>query len=200
MISLTSPIETPFHRIPAPLKLAALCLFTFSVYLAEGMPPHIGAVAAVAAMYAVPGLQFLAMGAVRLRPLWPFLAVLFVWHIATADPYTGLQIAMKLVAAVGLANLVTMTTRLDDLISVAERSLAPLRRLGVRAKGLGIAIAMVVRFTPVIVQKGSQLAESWRSRSPRRPGWRIIVPLVLLVIDDAADVGESLRARGGIPT
>ena len=28
MLTLTSPVETPFHRLPAGAKLGALCLFT----------------------------------------------------------------------------------------------------------------------------------------------------------------------------
>ncbi|PJE28084.1 ABC transporter permease, partial [Pseudooceanicola lipolyticus] len=42
------------------------------------------------------------------------------------------------------------------------------------------------------------LAESWRARSPRRPGLRTILPLAALAIDDAEHVAEALRARGGL--
>lgn len=198
MISLTSPIETPYHRFRAGYKLCLLCLFTFSVYLAEGLLVHLAAVASVLCLYLVPGFAFFATGLRRLLPIWPFLAVLLVWHLATAKYSDGIEVAAKLISAVGLANLVTMTTRLDDLIAVVERAFLPFRRIGISAKGLGIAIAMVIRFTPVLMQKGAQLTESWKSRSPRRPGWRVILPLFLLVLDDAAEVGESLRARGGV--
>ena len=41
------------------------------------------------------------------------------------------------------------------------------------------------------------LRESWRARSPRRPGWRILLPATLAALDDADHVAEALRARGG---
>ena len=198
MIALTSPVETPYHRLPAGLKLAALCLFTFAIFLAEGLALHLGALALVAALYLVGGLRFARAGVAMLRVLVPFLVIIALWHGLTGAFAEGAKLALRLLAAVGLANLVTMTTRLDDMIGVLRWLTAPLRRLGVRTGALELAIALVVRFTPVLAEKGGLLAEAWRARSPRRPGWRIVAPFALLAIDDADHVAEALRARGGV--
>ena len=69
-------------------------------------------------------------------------------------------------------------------------------RLSTRA--LELAIAMVLRFTPMLVENGQRLAMSWRARSRRKPGWRIVMPMAALALDDADHVAEALRARGGI--
>ncbi|WP_166418954.1 energy-coupling factor transporter transmembrane component T family protein [Cochlodiniinecator piscidefendens] len=198
MISLTSPIKTPFHKIPAGVKLGLLSLFTASLFLSETLTMHVGAVALTVAFYLIGGVAFAKSGFKMLKPLWPFLAIIMLWHVVTDTTPAGVLITLKLVAAVGMANLVTMTTRLDEMIVVLEWLMTPLRKLGVRTGAVSIAIALVVRFTPVLAQKATYLGQSWKARSPKRAGWRIVAPFALLAIDDAEHVAEALRARGGI--
>jgi biotin transport system permease protein len=102
-----------------------------------------------------------------------------------------------MLSAVGLANLVTMTTTLAAMMDVVNRLLRPFARLGVNLRAIELAAAMVIRFTPVLAQKGGALALSWRARSRRLAGWRVIVPFLVLALDDAEHVAEALRARGG---
>lgn len=198
MIALTSPIETVFHRIPAGLKLGFLCLFTLFLFLNDAALIRSTAACLVGLLYLSGGMRFAVEGIKHLKPIFFFVAIIAIWHIVTATMGEGIGIVLLLIAAVGMANLVTMTTRLDDMLAVLHWLTWPLRKLGVNTRALELAIAMVIRFTPVLMQKGSALVEAWRSRSPRRPGWRIIVPLVLLAIDDAEHVSEALRARGGV--
>ena len=91
-----------------------------------------------------------------------------------------------------------MTTPLQGMIAVLERLAAPFARLGLKPHVLAVSIALVIRFTPVLLARAERLAEAWRARSPRRPGWRVVVPLALGAIDDAEQVAEALRARGGL--
>jgi biotin transport system permease protein len=55
----------------------------------------------------------------------------------------------------------------------------------------------MMRFVPVMLQRHGQIVEGFRARSPRRPGWRILMPVLLAALDDAERVAEALRARGG---
>lgn len=197
MLSLTAPHPTPLHRLPAGMKLAALALATAGIVALEAPLPLVAAGGAVAALHLALGWRIAAQGLRLLRPLWPFAAVLLGWHLWTGDPQRGALIALRMGTAVALANLVTMTTRLDDMIAVVERVARPLARLGLPPRRLALAIALVIRFTPVLMARAGQLADSWRARSPRRPGWRLAVPLALSALDDADRVAEALRARGG---
>ncbi|QUJ75843.1 energy-coupling factor transporter transmembrane protein EcfT [Sulfitobacter albidus] len=197
MISLTSPVRTRAHDWPAGAKLLALCVATIALFAVKDPWVLALAAAGVAALYAVPGRVFLRHGAARLRPLWPFVALVLAWHGLTGDLPGGLAIVLRMGAAVALANLVTMTTSLTEMRALLARGLAPLARLGVNTRAVELAVVMVIRFTPVMAQHGATLAEGWRARSRRRPGWRIIVPLMVRALDDADDVAEALRARGG---
>lgn len=198
MISLTSPVETRAHRWPAGAKLAALCVVTLILFSIETPLPHLGFLVVMLALYTLPGRVFLRIGLRRLRVLWPFVALIAVWHAATGDIASGMVITLRMVTAVGLANLVTMTTRLGDMMAVVRWLTAPLGLLGVKPERIALAMALVVRFTPVLTEKGRLLSLSWRARAARRVGWQIVLPFAVLAIDDAEHVAEALRARGGL--
>ncbi|MBY6059293.1 energy-coupling factor transporter transmembrane component T family protein [Leisingera daeponensis] len=198
MISLTSPVRTRAHSWPAGVKLAALGAATFALFLISDLRILAAALVGMAGLYALPGRQFFRTGMERLRVLWPFLAILAIWHILTATYAEGAEIILRLLTAVGLANLVTMTTALSEMIAVIRLLATPLRRLGLSTRALELAIALVIRILPALIENGQRLSDAWRARSPRRPGWRVVVPFTLLALDDADHLAEALRARGGI--
>jgi biotin transport system permease protein len=197
MLTLTFPFETPLHRLPAGAKLAALCLVTLLLFRVSGLVPLAFCAMAVAALHGLGGIALLRRGAAAIRPLWPFAAVLVIWHGVTGDLAGGAVILLRLATAVAAANLVTMTTRLDAMIAVIERLAAPLAILGLPPRRLALAIALVIRFIPVLSGRLAQIRDAWRARSPGGPGWRILVPATLAALDDADRVAEALRARGG---
>lgn len=198
MISLTSPVRTCAHGWPAGAKLAALCGATFILFSFEALWFQVLILAGTLLIYAAPGRQFFKTGLSRLRILWPFLVLILLWHILTADIENGAVIGLRMISAVALANLVTMTTKLSQMVEVVTWMTAPLRKIGLKTRSLELAIAMVIRFIPVLVEKGHMLALSWRARSAKRLGWRTIIPFAVLAIDDAEHVAEALRARGGL--
>jgi biotin transport system permease protein len=198
MISLTSPVETRAHGWPAGLKLGLLCAATLVLFFVEAVQWHLVFLVSACALYALPGWRFLRVGLGRLRVLWPFVLLILVWHFITADVIAGLVIVLRMITAVALANLVTMTTRLGDMMGVVHWLLTPLRLFGIRTRAVELAMALVVRFTPVLAHKGHLLTLAWKARATRRQGWRIVTPLAVLAIDDAEQVAEALRARGGL--
>ena len=195
MLTLTSPVETFAHRWPAGAKLAGLCAFTYLLFALQ--TPVALAVAALltAALIAVAGGRFARESLRALRPLAVFLGLIAAWHLWQQDA-AGIPVLLRLVTAVAAANFVTMTTRLSDMISVIQTLARPLSPL-IRPATLALAIALVIRFLPVMLARSALIAEAWRARSPRRPGWRILLPGTLAALDDADRVAEALRARGG---
>lgn len=198
MISLTSPVRTRAHGWPAGAKLAALAVATFVLFVVHDLRLLTAALGICLLLYALPGAAFFRGGIARLKVLWPFLAILGLWHGATATYSGGAEIILRLITAVGLANLVTMTTALSEMIAVLRWLATPLRRFGLNTRAMELAIALVIRILPQFVANGERLSDAWRARSRRRPGWRIVVPFVLLALDDADHLAEALRARGGV--
>ena len=198
MISLTSPVRTRAHDWPAWTKLLALCLTTLGLFFVESLTAQAVVCAGVLLAYLLPGRVFFRAGMSRLFILWPFVAVVALWHLAVGDFRAGAVIILRMISVVGLANLVTMTTRLTQMTDLMRRLLAPLRWLGIRTDAIELAIALVIRATPALLDKGQNLRDAWRARTHRRPSWRIILPFTLLAVDDAEHLAEALRARGAI--
>lgn len=198
MISLTSPVETRADRWPAGVKLGGLCLVSTGLLLTDSPALHVAAAGLVLALYAAPGVLFLRAGLRALRVVLPFVIVLLAWHLLTGDGARGGVITLRMVTLIALANLVTMTTGLSAMVELVRSLTAPLRQLGLPTHLLETAVPLVIRFTPVLISRAEALAEAWRARSFRRPGWRLLLPLMLGALDDADHVSEALRARGGV--
>lgn len=197
MLTLTSPVDTWAHHLPAGPKLGLLCLWTVLLYALTSPAALTVAALAVLVLLASCGRTFLTTALHLLRPLWPFIVIVALWHLWLHDLQTGATILLRLITAVAAANFVTMTTRLSDMIAVITRLARPLRRFGLEPATLALAIALVIRFIPVMLLRMDQIRDAFRARSLRRPGWRVLVPALLAALDDAEQVAEALRARGG---
>ena len=196
MLTLTSPVATPLHRLPAGLKLAVLAALTVVLFRLTSPLALAAALACIAGLHLAFGRPFAAHALRMLRPLWPFVAVVAIWHLWTGEALQGAAIILRMLAAVAAANLVTMTTRLSDMLAAIEwiaRPLAPV----LPPRRLALAVALVIRFIPTLADRMQAIRQAWAARSPRRPGWRVLVPATLAALDDADHAAEALRARGG---
>ena len=196
MLTLTSPVEIWAHRLAAGTKLAALAGATTGLFLLDA--PWMLALAGVTAagLYASGGVGFAKAGVRQLWPLWPFVVLVGLWHLWTGDTAGGAVVLLRMVTAVALANFITMTTRLSDMLAVFERLARPLAPI-LPPRRLALAFALVIRFIPVMLERMALIRQSWSARSPRPPRWRVMVPATLSALDDADRVAEALRARGG---
>ena len=197
MLTLTSPVETPWHRVAAPVKLALLAVSTVALFWLHSPASLLAALIVIACLHAPGGRVFAAHALRMLRPIWPFVGVVAIWHLLIRDVEGGTVVILRMIAAVAAANLVTMTTRLAEMMAVIEHLAQPLARVGLPPRSLALAMALVIRFIPVMQERHARIVDAWAARSAKRPGWRVIVPSVLAAIDDADHVAEALRARGG---
>jgi biotin transport system permease protein len=198
MLTLTWPEKTRAHGWPAGVKMGLLAVGTMALF-ALSSPVTLGLVLAGLGLLAfVPGRDFGRASLRALRPLWPFVLVVGAYHLWLGEPVAGMAIILRLLAAVMAANLVTMTTPLSGMLAVFEWLLLPLGRLGMNPQAPAMAFALVIRFIPVTLARATCLTDAWRARAPRSPGWRIVAPVAISTLDDAAHVGDALRARGGL--
>ena len=197
MLTLTSEVPIWAHRLPAGVKLAALAVVTMILFRLSGALPVALALAAIAALVLTGGPRFARQAARMLRPLLPFVLLVGLWHLFTRDLAGGAEVILRMAAAVAAANFVTMTTRLSDMQRVLEWLCRPLAPLGLPPARLALAMALVIRFIPVLSDRAGQIGAAWAARSPRRPGWHLVAPLTAAALDDAAQVADALRARGG---
>lgn len=198
MLTLLHPSDSWAHRLPAWVKLALLPVASVGL-LATSSVGVTGVVCLGAGGLLISCGGGLARAALRaLRPVFLFVGIMLLWFWVSDAMAEGLRIALRMLALVMLSLFLTMTTRFDAILGVVTALLRPLP--GVDAARLAFAAVLTLRMTPVLIDKGQRLAEAWRARSPRRPGWRIVLPWSIVALDDAAHVAEALRARGGLPS
>ena len=196
MISSYLPGRTLLHRIGAGWKLLGLLLVSMLLLPVE-QPLVLAAVLACA-------LGLLAslgsgMGTV-LRSLKPVaFVVLFILalHGLFGTFQAGVIVALRLASLLLLATLITLTTRLDDMLDTLTPVLRPVALVGLSERRLALAIALAIRFTPMLIDVTRQLNEAYRARSGRNGHVKLVAPLCLHALNAADHVAEALAARGG---
>ncbi|WP_321829593.1 energy-coupling factor transporter transmembrane component T [Thalassovita sp.] len=198
MISLTSEVRTPYHSWPAGRKLLGLCLFTVAVFYLEQSVAALLVMGAVACAYLVAGRRFARQGLRLIRPVFWVSLIIMTYHVLTRDIEAGLLVCMRLATAVAAANLVTLTTALEDMLDVMERLMARLFISPKIRRRIALSVTLMIRFIPELTRKGGTLIEAWRARSTKKFSWKLLLPFALLALDDAEQVAEALKARGGV--
>jgi biotin transport system permease protein len=199
-LALYVPRAGVVHRLPAGLKLlllAALAVALFALPTLTAAGAALAGVLAVGLLVARLPVPALARQARAVR--WWLLALVVV-HWLTTDLRTGVHVALRLLALVLAAAVVTATTRVNDMVVVVERLCAPLRLVGVRPARVGLAITMALRFIPVLVERADRIREAQAARGGSPHGVRAlrttVAPLLVQVLQMAHDVSEALDARG----
>ena len=195
MIGLYLPGTSPLHRASAGLKLLLLVSLTTAVVAVREPWAVLVAAVVVAAGFAVARLGPRPLFA----QIWPlrwfalFLVPLQWW---TGGWRAVAVVVGTLVVTVAAAGLVTITTRVSDMLDVLERALTPLRRFGVAPERVSLVLALAVRAVPVLAGTYGEVRDARRARGLERSARALLVPLVVRTVRHADRLGEALAARG----
>jgi biotin transport system permease protein len=182
------------HRLPAAAKLISL-LVLLAATLALRSPIGVaGAMALTVLLYASAGLVRAVPA--QVRPMRWLVLGLFALQTLTAGWATAVVVAGQLVVAVVLAGLVTLTTRVVELLDVFERMLYPLRHIGVDAERVALTLALAIRTVPVVAGLAEQVRDAQRARGGTLSPRAFAVPFVVRSLRHADALGEALAARG----
>lgn len=195
MIQLYRPGTSALHRLPASAKLAAFAV----VVLAISLYPHdlwsaVVVLLVVCGLYAVAGMPLTVLGREMWRLRW-LVVVLGAALWIFVSPVAAWVSVVRVVALILLAALLTLTTRMGDLLAVLHRVLRPLRRVGVDPDAVGLTISLALTMIPVVAGFSERVREAQRARGVRL-GVRSAVPLLVRTLRHADDVGDALAARG----
>jgi biotin transport system permease protein len=195
-LALYSPVPSALHRTPAGLKLAALAALSVLLFAVPEVPVASLALTVVVVL-AVAGARLTPrLLLAQLRPVWLWLVGLLTFHVLVTDLATGALAVLRLVTLVLAAAVVTATSRVAELVAVIEWLCAPLRLVGVRPARIGLAIAMTLRFIPLVAERAERIREAQAARGATRPLFLSLVPLLVQVLQLAHTTAEALDARG----
>lgn len=195
MIGLYRPGTSLLHRAPAGLLLLLLVAGTTTLVLVRTPLAVAVAAAAVAVGYVLAGVPASA----TLAQLWPlrwFVLVLVPLQWWSGGWRLVVVVVGTLLVTVAAAALVTLTTRVSDVLDACVRMLRPARRLGVDPERVALTLALTVRAVPVLADTFAQARDARRARGLERSPRALLVPLVLRTLRHADRLGEALAARG----
>jgi len=195
MIAPYLTAKTWLHHVSAGWKLLALAAISIAFTQLTDWRGLLAAAAAVLALYLLTLLGHWS----RLR-LYTSLLPLLVGIGALQAYASGWEIAIasiaRLAAMILLADLVTATTPMLAMMDALSPVLRPLRRIGVDENQVSLAVALVIRFMPVLLNEWTKRSEAWRARTGRRPPLRLLAPFAADVLRLADHVAEALESRG----
>jgi biotin transport system permease protein len=186
---------TWLHGIPAGIKLAGLAALSLLLLPLDDWRILAGALAMVLATYASfgrPGLARLKL----LRPLMPLLLIVGGVQAMSSGWEVGAAVGLRLLVMLLLADLVSITTTMSALMDVLAPFFNLLRPLGVNPRKMALAVALVLRFVPVLLARWRAREEAWKARTQRRVPVRLLAVFLADILQLADRVAESLDARG----
>ena len=196
MIALYRPGTSLLHRTPAGLKVLLLMLVSLTITVAGSAPWALPlAVAVVVAGYWLAGFGVRELTRQVFVVRWLVLFML-VAQILFLPPLLAVGNTARVLAVVVLAALVTLTTRIPDLLDAIDRALQPLRRVGVNSAAIGLLLAMTITTIPVIAGFAATIREAQRARGVKVRLTTFAVPLLVMSLKHADDLADALAARG----
>jgi biotin transport system permease protein len=199
-LALYVPRASPVHRLPAGGKLLALAGLAVLVFAVPTLPVAAGTLVGVVLVGVLVARLPAALLARQARAVAIWVVAILAVHALATDWLTGVGTALRLLALVLAAAVVTATTRVTAMVAVVERVCAPLRWVGVRPARVGLVLAMALRFIPLVAERADRIREAQAARGGSVRGLRAVtttvVPLLVQVLQLAHTVSEALDARG----
>ena len=195
LTGLYQPGTSLLHRAGAGVKL--FCLLVFSTLLLASRSP----VTVLVCLVLVVGLYGLGGFGVRTLAfqVWPLrwiVLLLFPFQWWTAGWQASVSIVGSLVLAVVGAALISLTTRVTDLLEVIAWLLRPAGAMGVDPDRVALLLALTIRAVPVIASTMNEARDARRARGLERSTRALVTPIVVRTIRHADRVGDALAARG----
>lgn len=194
MIGIFHPGTSVVHRMPALAKLALLAAVVTAVTLLHSLVALGVASALVVALFALARIPArLAWG--QITPI--------LWVLAFAVPvqwiFAGWEAAatmgVRLVLAVALAAVYTLTTPVSATLDAMQVLLRPFRRW-VDPDRVGLALALAIRCVPLLADLVREVLEARKARGAEGSPTAFAVPVIVRALRTADHLGEALMARG----
>ncbi len=196
MIGLYRPGTSLLHRLPAGAKLLVLMAAVIAILIFVRRPVDVAvALVAVTVAYAVAGFGPRVL-LTQLRPLLWMILIIAAFQVWLTTPARATVVCGILLATVGAAGLVTLTTRVTAMLDTVGRALGPLRRVGVDPDRVGLLLALTIRLVPVLTDIVRQVSEARKARGLQWSIAALATPVVVRALRTADALGDSLVARG----
>ncbi|WP_415973368.1 energy-coupling factor transporter transmembrane component T family protein [Rhodococcus sp. 077-4] len=196
MIGLYRPGTSLLHRMSPGWKLLALIISILATVIFARTPFEVAAVAGVvAALFAVARIPA-KVALAQLCPVLWMLLIIGVFQVIITTWQRAVVVCGVLVISVALAALVTLTTRVTDMLDTVTRALGPIRRFGVDPDRIGLLLALAIRCIPLLASIVQEVSQARKARGLQWSMTALATPVLVRALRTADAMGDALVARG----
>ncbi len=193
MLSLYHSADTVLHRLPAGVKLTSLALLGTFLFIIETISIVGGAFILIVALYGAGKISFRMMIG-QVKPVFWLLLIIFLAQGFLTDWPTALLVVLRFLTLILAASLVTLTTRVSDMVAALEAGLRPASRW-VSVEKISLALSLSIRFIPVIGSVTKEVREAQRARGLDRSFFAVAMPVIIRTLKMGTQIAEALDAR-----
>jgi biotin transport system permease protein len=135
----------------------------------------------------------------QLRPVLFLALFFFAIHALLVSWQSGLVTVLRFTILVSLAVVITLTTRVSDMVDALEAALRPLRIIGVNPAKISLMISLAIRFVPLLVDLVREIRAAQQARGLERSIAAVAVPLIVKTLRMASVLTDAIEARGYDP-
>ncbi len=188
--------DTIIHRIPAAVKFLLLIAFILVTSLAVHTIPWAAvSLALPLGLFPIARVPFRVAFGQLAPPLYLLLALAaFQWW--QKDLTATAIMFLTIYAAISAAVLLTLTTKVSEMMDSLDRALAPLGRLGVPVENITLAMSLTIRLLPLMLGTVVEVLDARKARGATASLTAFGTPVIIRSIRRARAMGEALQARG----
>ena len=188
--------DTIIHRIPAAVKFLVLIGFILVTSLAvHTLPWAAASLFLPLVLFPVARIPFrVALG--QLVPPLYLLVALAAFQWWQKDLPSAAIMFLTIYAAISAAVLLTLTTKVSEMMDSLDRALAPLGRLGIPVENITLAMSLTIRLLPLMLGTVVEVLDARKARGATASLTAFGTPVIIRSIRRARAMGEALQARG----
>ncbi len=196
MQTLHVDVDTWLHRLSPRVKLVTLAALGIVLFLLDAVAALALANLIGAALYFRTGLP-ISEALRRLRPILISIAMLALFTALLSPLHAAIVVALRLIALALFAAAVTATTSMTAFMDEITTLAMPLEKIGLlRAADIGLAIGLVIRFVPEILDRYRAIRDAHQARGIKIRTATTLAPLIILTLRDADNIAAAIDARG----
>ncbi|WP_048697636.1 energy-coupling factor transporter transmembrane component T family protein [Erwinia piriflorinigrans] len=192
------PGDSAIHRLPPGIKIMALAALGTLLFIFPRLEFAVAALLVIVLFYPLAHIPVRTL-LLQLKPLLWLLLLLFAVQWWMVSWQSGLLVIVRLAALMLMAALVTLTTRTSAMIEALEKGLFWLRYIRINPAKISLALALALRFIPVLAAITVDVREAQRARGLDNSILAVAVPVIVRTLKMADDIAAALEARAYDP-
>ncbi len=195
MFDLYRPGTSLLHRLPAGFKVLMLAVLGTLIFLVNQLALILAFLCAVFLLYPAMKLP-LSSAWVQIRPaLWILVAILLAQGFINGWE-TGIFVIARFAGLLLLAGLLTLTTRVSDMVEGMERGFFLLKYVGINPAKVSLALSLALRFIPVLLTITTEVREAQKVRGLDRSLIAVAIPVMIRTLRMSDEIADAIETRG----